>query len=122
MAGIFDTGIFDHNSPTGIFDHFEEAVAPRGTILPPPGGGWKNFKKGRKEEPKREELIAEVAEVVEEAVPQVTDNQSRIIAIRLVEQMTWAQLVQIETLDAFIARVEAEVAEMDDEEVLLLAA
>lgn len=122
MAGIFDTGIFDHNTPLGIFDHFATSdVAPRGTILPPPYGGWQKYKRRKEEECDREEVIEEVAEAVEEAVPEVTQDESRIIAIRLMRQMSWEQMCRIETLDALVNRVEAELAEMDDEEVLLLA-
>lgn len=100
-----------------------------GQVIPPPsygGGGapiWSEvswFKKKKK--PRKEKLVEEVAEVVEQAVPAVTRDESRIVALRLVNQITYEQLRQIETLQAFIERVEAELAEMDDEEVLLLAA
>jgi hypothetical protein len=76
----------------------------------------------RKKKPKKAEIVAEVAEVVAEAVPQVTVDESQIVAARLVAQMTIVQLQQIQSLDALIERVEAELAELDDEEVLLLAA
>lgn len=125
MAGIFDTGIFD----TGIFDHAAVAAAQTPSRL---GGGgargrpapiWSEvswFKKKKK--PKKAELVREVAEVVEQAVPAATQEESRIVARRIVEQVSFEQLRQISSLEAFIARVEAELAEMDDEEVLLLAA
>lgn len=124
MAGIFDTGIFD----TGIFDH-----TPIAAVVPPTLGGggargrpapiWSEvswFKK--KKPPKKEELVEEVAQVVEQAVPQVTAEEAHVVAERILEQITYAQLRRIRTLEAFIARVEAEIEEMDDEEVLLLAA
>jgi hypothetical protein len=76
----------------------------------------------KKKKPKKEEIVREVAEVVAEAVPLVSTDESRLIAMRMAEQMTVRQLRQIQTIDALIARVEAEIAEMDDEEVLLLAA
>lgn len=76
----------------------------------------------KKKKPKKEELVADVAEVVEQALPAVTAAESRIVARRIVSQITYADLRRIESLEAFIARVEAELAEMDDEEVLLLAA
>lgn len=119
--GIFDTGIFD----TGIFDH--QVLAPSVRPDAPRGGGgapiWSEvswFKKKKK--PKKEDLIEEVAAVVEQAVPQVTEDESRVVALRLVSQISYAQLRRIDSLEAFIARVEVELAEMDDEEVLLLAA
>lgn len=104
------------------------AAFNQGQITHPPsyGGGapiWSEvswFKKKKK--PKKEELIEEVAAVVEQAVPQVTEDESRVVALRLVNQISYAQLRQIETLEVFVAKVEAELAEMDDEEVLLLAA
>lgn len=121
MAGIFDTGIFD----TGIFDHAAVAVT-----LPPPtyGGGGAPIWPGAlqalfgKKKPKKEDVIEEVAAVIEQAVPQVTEAESEVIAERLYEQLGIKHLKQISTIDALIARVEAELAEMDDEEVLLLAA
>lgn len=93
-------------------------VAPRGLILPPVFGGWKKKKK----KPEKEELVEEVAAAVIEAVPEITVNESHIVAERLVAQMTWTQLRKIETLDALVVRVERELAEMEDEEILLLAA
>lgn len=121
MSGIFDTGIFD----TGIYDHAAQVVV---TPVPQPtrgGGGapiWSEVSWLKKKKRKKEELVEEVAEVVEQALPQVSDEQARILAQRLLEQMTLEQLRRIETLNAFMARVEAEIVEMDDEEVLLLAA
>lgn len=99
-----------------------------GQITPPQrygGGGapiWSEVSWFKKKKPKKEELVAEVAEVVEQAIPQVTQDESRVVAQRIVQQLTIAQLRQFQTLNDFIARVEAEIAEMDDEEVLLLAA
>jgi hypothetical protein len=124
IPGIFDTGIFD----TGIFDHPSVGVTLAADAPEPPryGGGapiWSEvswFRKKKK--PKKEDLIEEVAEIVEQAVPAVTEQESRVVALRLVNQIPYAQLRQIQSLEAFIARVEAELAEMDDEEVLLLAA
>jgi hypothetical protein len=127
MAGIFDTGIFD----TGIFDH--AAVAPPGVVTPPSYGGggargrpapiWSEVSwLKKKKKPDKEDLIEEVAEVVEQVAPEVNEEESRLIAVRLLEQITWAQLRRLQTLEAFAAKVEAELAELDDEEVLLLAA
>lgn len=121
MSGTFDTGIFD----TGIFDHRVESRLGGGG-----GGGagrggapiWSEVSWFKKKKRKKEELVEEIAEVVEQALPQVSDEQARIVAQRLMEQMTLEQLRRIETLNAFMARVEAEIVEMDDEEVLLLAA
>jgi hypothetical protein len=76
----------------------------------------------KKKKPKKAEIVEEVAEVVAEAIPQAPADESRQIALRLAEQMTVRQLREIQTIDALITRVEAEIAEMDDEEVLLLAA
>ena len=67
-------------------------------------------------------MIRDVAEVVEQVIPDVRPDESVLIALRLVDQLGAAKLRQMRTLDAFIARVEAEIAEMDDEETLLLAA
>ncbi len=78
--------------------------------------------KKKKKKPKKEELVREVAQVIEQAAPQVSDAESEVIARRIIAQTTYRQLQQIATLEAFLARVEAEIAEMDDEEVLLLAA
>jgi hypothetical protein len=120
MSRLFDTGLFD----TGLFDGAAVVVTP--TPEPVRGGGapiWSEvswFKKKKK--PKKEDLIEEVAAVIEQAVPQATEDESLRVAVRLVEQISYAQLRRMETIDAFIARVEAELAEMDDEEVLLLAA
>lgn len=83
------------------------------------GGGGASAKKKKA---KKAEIVEEVAEVVAEAIPQAPADESRQIAMRLAEQMTVRQLREIQTIDALIARVEAEIAEMDDEEVLLLAA
>lgn len=85
-----------------------------------PGSLEALFKKKKK--PKKEEIVQEVAEVVAEAVPQATRDESKVIAARIAEQMTVRQLREVQTINALIARVEAELAEMDDEEVLLLAA
>jgi uncharacterized membrane protein len=102
-----------------------------GAVTPPApryGGGGAPIWPGalealfKKKKPKKEEIVREVAEVVAEAVPLVSTDESRLIAMRMAEQMTVRQLRQIQTIDALIARVEAEIAEMDDEEVLLLAA
>jgi hypothetical protein len=117
---LFDTGIFD----TGIFDHCPDADV---TVQPPRyGGGYHMWPEvswlKKKKKPNKEDLIDEVAAVVEQAVPQVTEDESRVVALRLVNQISYAQFQQIANIEAFIARVEAELAEMDDEEVLLLAA
>ena len=102
-----------------------------GQVTPPApryGGGGAPIWPGalealfKKKKPRKEEIVREVAEVVAEAVPQVSTDESRLIALRMAEQMTVSQLRQIQTIEALIARVEAEIAEMDDEEVLLLAA
>jgi hypothetical protein len=134
----FDTGIFDHPTSTGIFDTgifdrniYDNILGPITARQTPGGGGrvrrpapiWSEvswFRKKKK--PKKEELVEEVAEVVEQALPAITEGESRIVAQRIVSQVSYAQLRQIRSLEAFIARVEAELAEMDDEEVLLLAA
>lgn len=113
MSGIFDTGIFD----TGIFDHF--AVIP--SVNPDRIGGGHGFGH-KKKKPKKEELVLEVVEEVVEAVPEPIKDESRLIALRMAQAMTVKQLNQIQTIEVLIARVAAEVAEMDDEEVLLLAA
>lgn len=81
------------------------------------GAGWQKKKK-----PKKEEIVQEVVEEVVEAIPAPVKDESRLIALRMAEQMTVRQLTQIQTIEALISRVEAEIAEMDDEEVLLLAA
>lgn len=76
----------------------------------------------RKKRPKKKEIVREVAEIVEQAIPTVTRDESKIVAARIASQMTVRQLREVQTINALIARVEAELAEMDDEEVLLLAA
>jgi hypothetical protein len=125
MTGIFDTGIFD----TGIFDHAAVAVT-----TPPPtygGGGnragapiWPGALESlfKKKKPKKAEVIEEIAEVVEQAAPQVTVAESKIIARRIYAELGMAQLRRLNNLEAFVVKIEAELAELDDEEVLLLAA
>lgn len=76
----------------------------------------------KKKKPKKEELVTEVAEIVEQVAPQVTQEESRVVARRIIQQVSFTQLRQMQSLEAFIGRVEAEIAEMDDEEILLLAA
>lgn len=110
MAGLWDSGLWD----IGLWDGYE---IPRVNMDRIGGSGGKKKKK-----PKKDEIVAEVVEAVEEAVPELPAIDTRMIALRLAEQMTVAQLRQAQTIATLIARVEAEIAEMDDEEVLLLAA
>lgn len=124
MAGIFDTGIFD----TGIFDHAVQSSyggggggaggASAGAPIWP--GAFEHLFKKRK--PNKKEIVREVAQVIDDISPKLSEAEAEAIARRMLEQITLRQLRQIATLEAFAARVEAELAEMDDEEVLLLAA
>lgn len=123
MAGIFDTGIFD----TGIFDHAEAAVSTPAATPRSSGGGapiWPGALEAlfKKKKPKKAEIVQDIAEAVAEAIPEVPEDHSQLIAQRMAEQMTVLQLRRMQTIDAFVARVRAEMAEMDDEDVLLLAA
>ena len=89
------------------------------------GGGapiWSEVSWFRKKKPKKKDIIADAAAVVEQAFPALTPDESLLIARRIADQMTAAQLQRMRSLGAFMARVEAEIAEMDDEEALLLAA
>ena len=125
MAGIFDTGIFD----TGIFDHAEAASTGTNTAASPSRGGvgapiWPGALEAlfKKKKPKKEEVVREVVEAVVEAVSGVPEDHSREIAQRMADQMTVLQLRRMQSIEAFVAHVKAEMAEMDDEDVLLLAA
>jgi hypothetical protein len=76
----------------------------------------------KKKKPKKAEVIEEIAEVVEQAAPQVTVAESKVIAQRIYAELGMAQLRRLNSIEAFVVKVEVELAEMDDEEVLLLAA
>lgn len=124
MAGIFDTGIFD----TGIFDHAEAASTGTNSAASPSRGGvgapiWPGALEAlfKKKKPKKAEIVREIAEAVAEAIPEAPQD-TQLVAQRMAEQMTVLQLQKLQTIDAFVARVRAEMAEMDDEDVLLLAA
>lgn len=144
MAGIFDTGIFDTgifdagiSSPsvgtfdTGIFDRniYDNVLGPVASQTEQRlgGGGGAPIWPGAleaffKKKPKKQSIARELAQVIEQTSPELSEADSEAIARRILEQTTYRQLQQIATLEAFMARVEAEMAEMDDEEVLLLAA
>lgn len=125
MAGIFDTGIFD----TGIFDHATGTDTGTNVAAAPSRGGggapiWPGALEAlfKKKKPKKAEVVQEIVEAVVEAVPDVPEDHSREIAQRMADQMTVLQLRRLQSIDAFVANVKAEMAEMDDEDVLLLAA
>lgn len=132
MAGIFDAGIFD----TGIFDH----TAVPGVITPPPvvGGGasqykepaklilsWMPQKKGKKDEEERVEIVEDAIEQALETAPVaplISPQDIEMAARMLLAEYSLAELRRIKYADTLLNRIQTVMAEIDDEEVLLLAA
>lgn len=135
MAGIFDTGIFD----TGIFDH--AAVAPPVVVpIPSPvvGGGagqyrepaklilsWMPQKKRKKDEEERVQIVEDAIEQALEAAPvapPINPHEVEMAARLLLAEYSLAELRRIKYADTLLDRIQTVMADMDDEEVLLLAA
>ncbi len=135
MAGIFDTGIFD----TGIFDH--AAVAPP-VVVPTPSpvvGGragqyrepaklilsWMPQKKRKKDEEERVQIVEDAIEQALEAAPvapPINPHEVEMAARLLLAEYSLAELRRIKYADTLLDRIQTVMADMDDEEVLLLAA
>lgn len=133
--GIFDTGIFDNAEPFGIFDHLEQGTAPVVTPTPAPvrGGGSSQFGEPAKlilswlpKKKKKEDQVAVVENAIEQAldaapVAPINTDQVEVAARLLLAEYTLTELVQIRYADTLLRRVEQVMAEIDDEEIILLA-
>lgn len=135
--GIFDTGIFDNAEPFGIFDHLEQGTA---VVTPTPvrGGGagqfgepaklilsWLPPKKKKKKEEERVEIVEDAIEQALEAAPvapPISPEQVELAARLLLAEYGLAELRRIRYAETLLLRIEQVMAEIDDEEVLLLAA
>ena len=128
MAGAFDATAYDN---VGYFSG--ASVAPPVVVtIPGAGSGGRDpapissfIRWGKKKKKDREEQIEEVAAAIQQAVaaeaaPYIDPVNREAIAARLLETETLARLRRIRTIEAMMDRIEREIAEMDDEEAILL--
>lgn len=150
MSGIFDTGIFDSgifdNPTNGIFDTgiFDRNIYDNilGPIRARPsqifGGGAGQSREPaklilswlppKKKKPKDEEKVAVVEDAIEQALeaapiaPPINPQEIELAARLLLAEYSLAELRRIKYADTLLERIQTVMAEMDDEDVLLLAA
>jgi hypothetical protein len=133
MPRLFDTGLWS----TGLWDG--SGIAPPVVVPTPPGygGGGKSKERAKlilswlppkRKKPKDEEKVAVVEDAIEQALesvpvaPPINPHEVEMAARLLLAEYSLAELRRIKHADTLLDRIQTVMAEMDDEEVLLLAA